>query len=163
MHCLALATLLLATGAELAGPEGLTRTVFTKRSFFGSQNRARPTECFKAFPAGPFLVLADGVPPQGPSMGFFSRLFKIREQDPTSPDTTWAMEDNGSELVLDAEYASMLMTEIDIDAAIGLGSNIGDKQARIAGYNFAGPVLDNSVLGFYTDPRTFSLTVGYRF
>ncbi|CAM5213893.1 TonB-dependent receptor [Alishewanella longhuensis] len=41
--------------------------------------------------------------------------------------------------------------------------NIGDKQARIAGYNFAGPVLDNSVLGFYTDPRTFSLTVGYRF
>ena len=41
--------------------------------------------------------------------------------------------------------------------------NIGDKQARIAGYNFAGAVLDNSVLGFYTDPRTFSLTVGYRF
>lgn len=41
--------------------------------------------------------------------------------------------------------------------------NIGDKQARIAGYNFAGAVLDESVLGFYTDPRTFSLTVGYRF
>ena len=51
-------------------------------------------------------------------MGFFSRLFKIREQDPTSPETTWAMEDNGSELVLDAEYAATLMTEIDIDAAI---------------------------------------------
>ena len=51
-------------------------------------------------------------------MGFFSRLFKIREQDPASPDTTWAMEDNGSELVLDAEYAATLMTEIDIDAAI---------------------------------------------
>lgn len=51
-------------------------------------------------------------------MGFFSRLFKMREQDPASPDTTWAMEDNGSELVLDAEYATMLMTEIDIDAAI---------------------------------------------
>ena len=45
-------------------------------------------------------------------MGFFSRLFKIREQDPTSPETTWAMEDNGSELVLDAEYAATLMTEI---------------------------------------------------
>ncbi|ART50893.1 hypothetical protein CBP34_03355 [Acidovorax carolinensis] len=51
-------------------------------------------------------------------MGFFSRLFKIREQDPSSLETTWAVEDNGSELVLDAEYASMLMTEIDIDAAI---------------------------------------------
>ena len=51
-------------------------------------------------------------------MGFFSRLFKFREQDPASPDTTWAMEDNGSELVLDAEYAAMLMTEIDIDALI---------------------------------------------
>jgi len=51
-------------------------------------------------------------------MGFFSRLFKIREQDPSSPETTWAVEDNGSELVLDQEYASMLMTEIDIDAAI---------------------------------------------
>ena len=55
-------------------------------------------------------------------MGFFSRLFKIREQDPSSPETTWAMEDNGSELVLDADYAATLMTEIeieiDIDAAI---------------------------------------------
>ncbi|WP_087747504.1 MULTISPECIES: CZB domain-containing protein [unclassified Acidovorax] len=51
-------------------------------------------------------------------MGFFSRLFKIREQDPSSLETTWAVEDNGSELVLDAQDAAMLMTEIDIDAAI---------------------------------------------
>ena len=51
-------------------------------------------------------------------MGFFSRFFRIREQDSSSPETTWAVEDNASELVLDAEYASMLMTEIDIDAAI---------------------------------------------
>ena len=51
-------------------------------------------------------------------MGFFSRLFKIKEQDPDSQETTWAMEDNWSELVLDAEYATTLMTEIDIDAAI---------------------------------------------
>lgn len=43
------------------------------------------------------------------------------------------------------------------------GKNLGDKQARIAGYNFAGAVLDNSVLGFYIDPRTVSLSVGYRF
>ena len=51
-------------------------------------------------------------------MGFFSRFFRIREQDSSSPETTWAVEDNGSELVLDDEYASMLMIEIDIDAAI---------------------------------------------
>lgn len=51
-------------------------------------------------------------------MGFFSRLFKIKEQDPDSQEATWAIEDNGSELVLDAEYAATLMTEIDIDAAI---------------------------------------------
>ncbi|MDX3775074.1 TonB-dependent receptor [Chromatiaceae bacterium AAb-1] len=43
------------------------------------------------------------------------------------------------------------------------GKNLGDKQARIAGYNFAGPALDNSILGFYIDPRTVSLSVGYRF
>lgn len=54
----------------------------------------------------------------GVAMGFFSRLFKVREQDPDSLETTWAMEDNGSELVLDPEYAAMLMTELDIDAAI---------------------------------------------
>ncbi len=51
-------------------------------------------------------------------MGFFSRLFKFREQDPDSHETTWAYEDNASELVLDPEYAATLMTEFDIDAAI---------------------------------------------
>ena len=51
-------------------------------------------------------------------MGFFSRWFKLREQDPAAPDTTWALEDNGSELVLDADDAATLLTEIDIDAAI---------------------------------------------
>lgn len=43
------------------------------------------------------------------------------------------------------------------------GKNLGNKEARIAGYNFAGAALDNSVLGFYIDPRTFSFSVGYRF
>lgn len=51
-------------------------------------------------------------------MGFFSRMFKIREQDSSSPETTWAYEDNASELILDPEYAATLMTEFDIDAAI---------------------------------------------
>ena len=47
--------------------------------------------------------------------------FRVVEGDRlmwASPETTWAMEDNGSEMVLDAEYAATLMTEIDIDAAI---------------------------------------------
>lgn len=51
-------------------------------------------------------------------MGFFSKIFKLREQDPDSQETTWAFEHNASELVLDAEYASTLASEFDIDAAI---------------------------------------------
>ncbi len=51
-------------------------------------------------------------------MGFFSKMFKLREQDPESQETTWAFEDNASELVLDAEYANTLASEFDIDAAI---------------------------------------------
>lgn len=54
----------------------------------------------------------------GEKMGFFSRFFKLREQHSVPAETTWAVEDNGSELLLDAEYTSMLVTEIDIDAAI---------------------------------------------
>ena len=51
-------------------------------------------------------------------MGFFSRMFKLREQNPDSQETTWAFEDNASELVLDADYARTLASEFDIDAAI---------------------------------------------
>lgn len=50
-------------------------------------------------------------------MGFFSRIFKFREQDSSSPETTWAYEDNASELVLDPESAATLLTEFDIEAA----------------------------------------------
>lgn len=47
--------------------------------------------------------------------------------------------------------------------------NIGDKEYRLAGYNFAttaaGPGLggEDTVVGYYGDPRTISLSVGYRF
>ena len=58
-------------------------------------------------------------------MGFFSRMFKLREQDSSSPETTWAYEDNASELILDPEYAATLMTEFDIDAAIASGRGRG--------------------------------------
>ncbi len=51
-------------------------------------------------------------------MGFFSKMFKLREQDPDSQETTWAFEDNASELVLETGHANTLTSEFDIDAAI---------------------------------------------
>lgn len=49
------------------------------------------------------------------------------------------------------------------------GKNLGDEEYRLAGYNFAttaaGPGLggEDTVIGYYGDPMTFSLTVGYRY
>jgi iron complex outermembrane receptor protein len=43
------------------------------------------------------------------------------------------------------------------------GKNLGDKQARIAGYNFALLAREQTITGYYMDPRTVSLSVGYRF
>lgn len=51
-------------------------------------------------------------------MGFFSKIFKLREQDPDSEDTTWAFDDAASGSILDAQYANTLASEFDIDAAI---------------------------------------------
>ena len=41
--------------------------------------------------------------------------------------------------------------------------NVFDKEYRIAGYNFLGLGLEDSVIGYYGDPQTVSLTVGYQF
>lgn len=43
------------------------------------------------------------------------------------------------------------------------GKNLGDKQARIAGYNFPLLAGEQTITGYYIDPRTVSLSVGYRF
>jgi len=43
------------------------------------------------------------------------------------------------------------------------GRNVFDEQARIAGYNFLGLGLDDSVIGYYNDPATVALTVKYEF
>ncbi|MEN3160248.1 TonB-dependent receptor [Alkalimonas sp. NCh-2] len=43
------------------------------------------------------------------------------------------------------------------------GKNLGNKQARIAGYNFDLLAGEQTITGYYIDPRTVSLTVGYRF
>ncbi len=67
-------------------------------------------------------------------MGFFSRFFKFKEQDSSSPETTWAYEDNASELVLDPESAAALLTEIDIDAAVSNHARWKDRlQALLEG------------------------------
>lgn len=51
-------------------------------------------------------------------MGFFSKIFKVKEQDPDSEDTTWAFDDNASETLLDAQNAHALASGFDIDAAL---------------------------------------------
>jgi len=79
-------------------------------------------------------------------MGFFSRLFSFREQDPASPDTTWSYEDNASELVLDPEYAATLMTEFDIDAAITSHEDLKLRLQRVLDGS-SGEVLDPAQVG----------------
>lgn len=51
-------------------------------------------------------------------MGFFRRFFSFKERDESSPESTWAVEENGTELVLAPEDAEHLLAEIDIDAAL---------------------------------------------
>lgn len=41
--------------------------------------------------------------------------------------------------------------------------NAGDKIARIAGYNFPLLAGEQTITGYYLDPRTYSLSLGYRF
>ncbi len=41
--------------------------------------------------------------------------------------------------------------------------NVFDKKYRIAGYNFRGLGLEDTVIGYYGDPQTISFTIGYEF
>ena len=43
------------------------------------------------------------------------------------------------------------------------GRNLGNKETRIAGYNFPLLAGEQTITAYYGDPRTVSLTVGYRF
>ena len=50
------------------------------------------------------------------------------------------------------------------DWTLGLhGKNLTDKQVRLAGYNFPAPYFADSVIGYYNDPRTVSLSLNYQF
>jgi iron complex outermembrane receptor protein len=62
--------------------------------------------------------------------------------------------------------ASLVWTSSDNRLRVGLhGKNLSDKRYKIAGYNF--PTLpsaaDSSILAFYGNPRTTTLTVDYKF
>jgi len=47
---------------------------------------------------------------------------------------------------------------------VGLhAKNIFDEEYRLSGYNFGSTFGENIVTGYYGDPRTVSLSVGYRF
>lgn len=80
-----------------------------------------------------------------------------------------AVEVNTPNQLIDAESYTL----INFDAVwysaseqwtVGLhAKNLGDEEYRVAGYNFPNFVGENSILGFYGDPRTVSLSVGYTF
>ena len=80
-----------------------------------------------------------------------------------------AVEVNTPNQLIDADSYTL----INVDAVwysaneqwtVGLhAKNLGDEEYRVAGYNFPNFLGDDSILGFYGDPRTVSLSVGYAF
>lgn len=48
--------------------------------------------------------------------------------------------------------------------SVGLhGKNLTDKEYRVGGYNFFGLGLEDSIIGYYGNPRTVALSVNYNF
>ncbi|MCV6614916.1 MAG: TonB-dependent receptor, partial [Cellvibrionaceae bacterium] len=59
--------------------------------------------------------------------------------------------------------ASVIWTAASEQWSVGLhGKNLSDEEYRVGGYNFANLGLESSVIGYYGDPRTFSLSVNYK-
>jgi len=47
---------------------------------------------------------------------------------------------------------------------VGLyGKNLTDEEYRVGGYNFLGAVFNNSVIGYYGPPRTFTASLQFKF
>ncbi len=86
-------------------------------------------------------------------MGFFSKIFKLREQDPESEETTWAFDDNSSETVFDADDANHLAAEFDIDAAI----NGHEAWKHILRQQLSGELAQPIDLAQLRDPKQDSL------
>ena len=48
--------------------------------------------------------------------------------------------------------------------SVGLaGRNLTNEEYRVGGYNFPGAAFDNSIVGFYGPPRTWTATLTYRY
>ncbi|GAB2188555.1 TonB-dependent receptor [Sessilibacter sp. MAH2] len=59
--------------------------------------------------------------------------------------------------------ASIVWNSNDDHWSVGLhGKNLSDEEYRVGGYNFIGLGLENSIIGYYGNPRTVSLNVNYR-
>lgn len=59
--------------------------------------------------------------------------------------------------------AHLVWNSADEHWSVGLhGKNLGDEEYRVGGYNFANLGLESSVIGYYGDPRTVSLSVAYQ-
>ncbi|WP_369058456.1 TonB-dependent receptor [Caulobacter sp. 73W] len=43
------------------------------------------------------------------------------------------------------------------------GKNLTDKEYRVGGYSFPGATYNNSIIGFYGPPRTWTATIQYKF
>ena len=60
--------------------------------------------------------------------------------------------------------ASAVWYSPDEHWTVGLhGKNLTDEEYRVGGYNFLNLGLEESIIGYYGNPRTVSLNVGYRF
>ncbi|GAA6166907.1 TonB-dependent receptor [Sessilibacter corallicola] len=59
--------------------------------------------------------------------------------------------------------ASIVWNSVDDHWSVGLhGKNLTDEEYRVGGYNFIGLGLEDSIIGYYGNPRTVSLNVNYR-
>jgi iron complex outermembrane receptor protein len=71
--------------------------------------------------------------------------------------------------LLDQEGYGLLNTSVvwysnNSTWSVGLhGKNLTDEEYRVGGYNFGPTFGDDAVVGYYGDPRTVSLAVGYKF
>jgi len=60
--------------------------------------------------------------------------------------------------------ASAVWYSADEHWTVGLhGKNLTDEEYRVGGYNFANLGGDESIIGYYGNPRTVSLNFGYNF
>ncbi|WP_321396355.1 TonB-dependent receptor [Emcibacter sp.] len=87
------------------------------------------------------------------AMSFRSKTYQFETPIPLLDQDGYALVD-----------ASIVWTSEENGLRVGLhGKNLTDKEYKVAGYNFPTLGLEGVVSAFYGNPRTFTLTVDYRF